>query len=379
MAIKMKRRARAAIHRSITYPWFSIELLPVPPVEKDTGLIKVELAGICGSDIGSIEKDTLRRELPPAPSVEGHEIVGTIVELGEDLNEDSAGNPISIGDRVVLMAPIPCGRCYYCTKVKEPSLCLKRKYYGGGMRSDQYPYLVGGFAEYLYLVNRASFIKIRKEIPLTISLLPACALRTVLHGIDLIDGIEIESRVVVQGVGSLGLMAIVLAKESGAKTIIAIGGPKPRLELALELGADHVIDICDVDDPTDRVKKVKHLTDDYGADLAFCCTSSSSAVLEGLKMLRSGGQYIICGYPGQIKIDWAADVVKRGIRIFGVRSSEARHLMQGVELIETKWNKYKFEKVVSHIFPLEKINEAFKAALNQEVIKAAIKPYIESA
>jgi threonine dehydrogenase-like Zn-dependent dehydrogenase len=260
-------------------------------------------------------------------------------------------------------------------KVKEPSLCIDRFVYGG-TRCDEYPFLTGGFAEYLYLLPRAAFVKVTKDIPVESALLSACALRTAFHALDLTNGIDLGSQVLIQGVGSVGLMMVALANESGAKEIIVIDASEERLRLAEEFGATQTISIEKMKNSTDRVKRVFESTDQNGADLAYCCTKSSVAVTEGIEMLRNGGKYVLIGYPGPTTLDLAVTVIQRGITIYGCRSSEPNHLIRSVELLETRRDKYPFQKVVGSIFPLSETNEALKAALMLEATKAAVNPWL---
>src|SRR2546425_2341372 len=217
--------AKASVLQQFQAP---LQLRPYPlPGKPDPGaaLVRVEMAGICGTDV-----HLWKGELPIGlPVILGHEAVGRIEQLGEGLERDWTGQPLSVGDRVTWNSSISCGHCYYCAEKKQPTRCPQRRAYGIGYRCDEPPHLLGGYAEFHYLHPRATIFKLPDDLPTESVIGAGCALITAIHGIER-TGIAWRDNVVVQGAGPVGISALAVAKSSGAGEVIVIGGPKHRLE-----------------------------------------------------------------------------------------------------------------------------------------------------
>src|SRR5436190_6846714 len=220
--------------------------LPLPEkLERGAALVRTEMAGICGTDV-----HLWKGELPIGlPVILGHETVGRIEQLGDGLERDWTGQPLSVGDRVTWNSSISCGQCYYCAEKRQPTRCPQRRAYGIGYRCDESPHFLGGYAEFHYLRPRTSIFKLPDDLPTESVVGAGCALITAIHGVER-TGIAWRDRVVVQGAGPVGIAALAVAKSSGAGKVIVIGGPASRLEMARRFGADHVIDLDDVNDAT---------------------------------------------------------------------------------------------------------------------------------
>ena len=212
---------------------------PLPPkVEAGAALVRTEMAGVCGTDV-----HLWKGELPMAlPVILGHETVGRIEQLGDGLERDWSGQPLQVGDRVTWNSTTSCGHCYYCAEKRQPTRCAQRRAYGIGYRCDQPPHLLGGYAEFHYLLPRTTIFKLPHDLPTESVIGAGCALITAIHGVER-TGIEWQDNVVVQGAGPVGLSALAVAKSSGAGRVLVIGGPKHRLDLAKRFGADATLDI----------------------------------------------------------------------------------------------------------------------------------------
>ena len=177
---------------------FEIREYPIVDPEPGTVLVRQELGGICGTDLHNWEFQRINHDI-----ILGHENVGVIDTLGEDVDTDYLGNPVKVGDRVVL----------------SPSGGL------GFSPSEEAPYLRGGFSEYIYLSNPSTNMFLKTDLPPEIAVLaePAsCAAHCVSRG-----KIEFGDTVVIQGTGPIGLLALNWARVSGAGRLIVVGGP-PR-------------------------------------------------------------------------------------------------------------------------------------------------------
>uniref|UniRef100_A0A7C2VBI1 Enoyl reductase (ER) domain-containing protein n=1 Tax=Ignisphaera aggregans TaxID=334771 RepID=A0A7C2VBI1_9CREN len=213
-----------------------------PQIEPDEVLIRVEYAGVCGSDL-HVYRGAMRNRVK-YPAIPGHEFSGVVARVGSRVTW------LSEGDRVVVNSVVPCGRCVTCA-AGRPNICTNFKILGVD--------LPGAFAEY---------VKIRGDrvyrIPEGLSLREAALAEpfsVALHACRRAN-IEIGDTVVVIGQGPIGLCVTQAAKHYGAEKVIALEILGNRLELSKRVGADFAINPREVD----PVKAVRELTNGIGAD-----------------------------------------------------------------------------------------------------------------
>ena len=159
------------------------------------------------------------------------------------------------------------------------------------------------------------------------------------------------------------------------RKVISIPGRREmRLKLAERFGAE-VIDMNVLSDVNERVKAVKDLTPKgYGADVIFECTGNPNAVLEGIRMLRRGGRYVVVGQSPEIgEIPFSPSVITRNqLILHGSWAGTGKHLYKAIKLIESR--KYPFNEMITHRFDLEKATEALKTAeKDRKAVKVIIK------
>lgn len=340
-------------------------------------VLRVELTGMCGTD-AHIHHGRLASVAFPA--LLGHEIVGTLAALGPGVDTDYAGRPVSVGDRVGVLPALSCGVCFQCQVRRRPGSCPDRRpSYGFASPVGQAPDLSGGFAEYLHASNTGT-VFLRTELPPGTAVLQE-PLSVALHGIDR-GRVTIGSSVVVQGVGAIGLMAVVAARAAGAGRIVAVGAPGARLELARELGADAVVDLAAVPDQEQRRRAVLDALGGSGADCVVGTAGSPQAFLEALGFVADGGVLAELGNftdRGAISFNPYSDLLKRDLTLTGVYGAGPdmqRRFHQALTLLEREDRPY--HRVVSHRLPLDRVGDAL-AALDggysldgREVIKIAI-------
>lgn len=346
-----------------------IQEVAIPEVEDGGILVKVLMAGICGTDVHQHLGDLSIKA--PLPNIQGHETLGEIVKLGNGRVMDVAGEPLKEGDRI-MWAHAFCGECYFCKIIRKPYMCLKSSGYGFAP-----PHLLrGGFAEYEYVIPKTEVVRVPNEVTDEEALGVGCAFRSVVAGFERIQsvgGISIGDTVVIQGSGPMGLYSTVLAAESGASNIIVIGAPAARLEIAKKWGATHVINIEDVKNDADRTKMVQELTCGRGAEVVVECSGYPPAFNEGLDLLMKSGIYLLLGATSTTSINFVPNTIlnKQAI-IIGNASADIKHFYRALKFIKKNRHKYPFGDMISRKYQLEEINEALENMHKAVDVKAAI-------
>jgi threonine dehydrogenase-like Zn-dependent dehydrogenase len=329
------------------------------------------MAGICGTDV-----HLWKGELPIAlPIILGHETVGRLVQLGEGLEQDWTGQPLRAGDRVTWNSSTSCGHCFYCAEKHQPTRCPERRAYGIGYRCDQAPHYLGGYAEYHCLRPGTTLFKLPEDLPTEAVIGAGCALNTAIHGVER-AGLSWRDTVVIQGAGPVGIAALAVAKSAGASRIIVLGAPAHRLETARCFGADHTIDIEEVNTPAERIAAVRELTGGHGADAVLECVGAPSAMAEGMEMCRDGGTYLVLGHycdAGSAPLNPHL-ITRKQLRVVGSWSSEPRHLKAALDFLRATPGRFPFAQMVSHRFKLEEANQALQMTASWQVSKSVIVP-----
>ena len=340
---------------------FEMTELPTPPVEPGGLLVKITSAGICGSDLhywrGEM-KPMVKGQ--PGPVILGHEMTGVVDTLGDGVTTDSLGRPLKEGDRVAYTYFMPCRRCYNCLR-REFNHCPDRFRFRASI--EEYPYCSGGFAEYFYL-NPGHFVfKVPEELPDEAVTAANCAVCQAVYGIQ-VSGMRMGDNVVIQGAGGLGVNATAVAKETGAGQVITIDGLSKRLEMARQCGADHTIDINEYTTPESRIERVKELTEGRGADVVVEMVGYPQVVPEGLAMLRLGGTFVEIGNiwaNSNVTLD-VSKILFGATRIVPAVHYDPYILPVALDFLVRTKDRYPLTEMMSHKFPLEKIDEAFEQA-----------------
>ncbi len=366
----LPRTSRAAVLTQYNQP-LEIRELEVPPLEPGAILVKVEAATVCGSDVHVFHgRFTQIAQLPLVP---GHEIVGRIVQLGEGREKDAADQPLRVGDRIV-WAYAWCGRCYYCTIARQPTLCPNAKMYGYGP-CDVPPYLIGGFSEYAYVRPACHVVKTPEELDARVAASGTCALRTVVFAFERLGGLRVQESVLILGCGPVGLYALAMALASGAAKTIVMGAPRKRLALAEQWGAHHTIDIEEIPDASERKKMVLDLTEGRGPDVVIECAGPSAAFKDGLEIVRRGGRYVVIGQTDPTPISIVPSMINlRSIDIIGVASASVPHFYKAMQFLQNNQRRFSFLDLISNTYRLEEANIALQSMAQLQEIKPAILP-----
>ena len=345
---------------------------PKPIVQENALLLKVESTAICGTDLHrywGIDKINF-------PVIPGHECVGFLEEIGAEVDRrDYAGVPVSEGDRVAVVPCSPCGDCYYCRLVpSRPNLCVGHWICYGSIPCTSPPHLFGGFAEYMYLRPGSRLFKVPEGLSSDVGSLAdpmSCALSGTEKIFGIREGLSFESKVAIQGAGPTGLMFALLARSMGAKIILAEKSSY-RLQKAREFGFE-VLD-ASATSPRERIERVRQFADGVGVDAAIESSGSPTVIAEGLEMLRKGGKYLIFGTAvdkGPVPINPYL-ICRKEIEVFG---SYAYPFWKFGEALEAL-NKLKdaCANLITHRFPIEKLDYAMRMASAGESLEIVIDP-----
>jgi threonine dehydrogenase-like Zn-dependent dehydrogenase len=352
---------RIAVLKHTRGPW-DFERYQVPDPEPGALIVKITYANVCGSDLHWWRGE---QAIDPRGRVMGHEMTGRIVALGAGVTTDSTGKPLGEGDRIIYNYFFPCGRCVACLR-DQPEACPKKMRPGFKGRFGEpgvYPYFIAGFSEYYYLPPGHICVKVPDELSDAVVAPINCALAQVIQGLVSSDFRQGDT-LVVQGAGGLGLNMIAAARDMGAAEIIAVDGLPGRLKLAMDFGADHTIDLRDFPTAADRIAFVKELTNGYGATHVADVAGVRGVVEEGVQMLGNGGTYIEIGsiVPGfAFPLDPLV-ACRQGLRFVAFMQYDPRLLPRALNFVERTRERVPWDRVISHTFPLEGINEAFERA-----------------
>jgi threonine dehydrogenase-like Zn-dependent dehydrogenase len=354
----MAETGRAAVFHGPGKP-FEIRELPLPDVEPDGVLVRVTLASICGSDLHFWRGDAPLR-LPDDGWIFGHEMTGRVARLGARVTTDSLGRPLREGDRVAYSYFYPCGRCPACLD-RMPAACPHK--IGRPLGPSQFPRFHGAFAEYYYLRPGGAIFLVPDSLSDAMVAPVNCALAQVMYGLER-AGLRLGQAVAIQGAGGLGIQAAAVAKSMGAALVIVIDQLPERLQLAREFGADHTISLREVTERKERVALVRSLTGGAGVDVACDLVGLPAVVPEGLDLLRPGGAYLEIGTISRgltVELE-PAQLVWGSKTIVGVVMYDPRVLPRALDFLVRHRERWPFDRLVSHTFPLERIDDAFHAS-----------------
>ena len=331
---------------------YRLEEIAVPRAGKGEIVVKVEACGICASDLKCLHGAPSLwggDGSPPyvkAPVVPGHEFIGRVVELGEEVR-----GGFKIGDRVISEQIVPCGVCRFCMTGKY-WMCQKHDLYG-------FQYNVnGGMAEYMKFTKEGLNYRVPDALPIESAILIepyGCAY----HCVDR-SGAGNEDVVVLSGAGTLGLGMTGALRQRNPKLLIVLDMKDNRLALAKKFGADIVMN----PGKEDAVGKVRALTDGYGCDVYIEATGHPASVNQGMEMIRKLGTFVEFSVFGQsVTLDWSIIGDRKELDVLG------SHLSPYCYDTVIEWignGKLPTAGVVTHTYPLKQWKEAFALAEKAE-------------
>ncbi|TAJ88673.1 alcohol dehydrogenase [bacterium] len=341
---------------------------PLPEVPPDGGLVAVEMAGVCGTDVKYLHG---KLELP-LPVILGHEILGRVVKLGR---EAAAIHGLKEGDRIILKGALGCGRCADCRR-GAARFCKKRTSYGGRTSCADPPHLFGGFADYIYLAPDALATKVSDHLPAKAAVLIGAVMANGFQWAVRLGGVKMGDYVLIQGPGQQGLACAFAARQAGAARIFisGIGRDAHRFTLAERFGAHRTINV----EKENVVEVVRKETGGAMADVVVDVSGSPQAIKTSVECVRRQGTMVLGGLTGDATITpMLMDKLVWGeIRLQGVFTADNDATEAAMRLIES--TKFPVEEMVSHIFPLEETERCIRAVGGEfpelYPTKALIKP-----
>jgi len=320
-------------------PGMVLRDVPRPRIGANEVLIKVQHAGVCGTDVHIWEWDAWASARLRPPVVVGHEFAGTIAEVGP---EAGTGGLLSVGDRVTAEGHIVCGHCRPC-RSGDPHVCVRTRIIG--VDRD------GAFAEYIAMP--ASNVMRLDGIPTEIGAIMdplGNAFHTVLKA-------EVPgSTVLIVGCGPIGCFAVGVARAAGASLVIASDLNPKRLDIARTMGAHATLNPA----TDDVAARVRELTGGEGADLVCEMSGHPEGHRQAFAAVRPGGRINLLGTPSQTtEVDFARDVIFKGVTLYGVT---------GRLMYQTWQQMFRFlgagllnpRPVITHRFGLHQIGEAIQ-------------------
>ena len=358
----------------------------VPEPEPGAVVIAVHLSGICGTDKHTFRGESRQyagtkheRDLD-YPLICGHENVGTVTAVGGEVLA-SDGRPLKVGDRIVPGANVPCGRCYYCANDFPYYFCQNLEDYGNSLNLSRAPGLFGGWSQYLYLLPGTPIFRVPDALPDEVAVLTE--VMAVTHGIHTaltLLGLQGGSRsgfaVAVLGVGPLGLCHLVKSRMLGAGFVAATDLLTGRLERAAEFGVDLALD-ARATTADDRVAAILDATEGRGVDLALDCSGVPSTFTEALRVVRTGGVVVEAGAfvdMGPVRMNPNSDICSRNVSVLGIGGEKATEYEPSMQLMAANLDRYPLGRIVSHVLPLDRAQEAVLLAQSGEAMQVALDP-----
>jgi threonine dehydrogenase-like Zn-dependent dehydrogenase len=328
--------------------------LPVPEIDADTALLRVEACGICGSDYEQFE-GVLRTPLPVIP---GHEPLGIIERIGERAARRWG---VDVGDRVAVETMISCRFCSACLAGRY-HLCRRRRIYSYIPLSEE-PGLWGAYAEFMFLDANSIVHRVDPSLSPEIAVM-FNPLGAGFRWATEIPGTRPGDTVVILGPGQRGLASVIACREVGAGKIIVTGlaADAHKLEVAREFGADHTLDV----ENEDARQRVQELTGGAGADLVIDVSSyAMEPVSQALDFVAPGGTVVLAGVKGFKPVPgFISDkVVIKEISIKGAIGVTSSGYRSAIRLIESR--KLPLEKMHTHRFGLRDAERAIRTLARQ--------------
>ena len=332
--------------------WLDLELcdIPVPVPNENEALIKVKLAGVCGSDITVYRGKHMTATVP---TVLSHEILGTI----ESLPKGYEGK-FKLGQRVLMNPIISCGHCAACER-GLPWVCENLKLLG--------IHVDGGFAEYTK-VGVDKLVALDEDIPNDVAILGEPF--AVGQHIMVNSQIEKGDTIFISGGATVGLYIAVFAKAAGAGRVIISEINEPRRKFVESMGIETINPT-----ETDAMELMREVTGGHGFDIVYDTSGAPACILQMPDLCRCGGKLLSLGLSGDAYPFIIGKVSFKEIKLIGNRLYSQEDFEQGVRFLEDNWREMGLDRMVTDRLGLSEINKAVQMMLDgTNICKIIIDP-----
>jgi len=329
-----------------------IENVPIPQLGKGEVLVRVRAATTCGTDLKIFQRGYVSHVIK-LPTIFGHEWAGEIVDLAPDVDWLEKGMRIRAGNSA------PCLHCKMCERGKF-NLC------------ENMIWLWGAYAEYLKVPAQMVRVNLQK-IPVHVSYEEAALtepLACVLHGVEE-AGVKLGDTIAIIGAGPIGLLHLLTVRRLGVERVFMVDLVEERLEFAQRIGADETIN----GKQEDVIRRIRELTDGYGADVVIEAVGLPSTWEQALQMVRKGGTVLeFGGCPPGTQIKVSTELLHYGeVKVLGAFHTTPIHFRRALQLISSKTINVK--SLITQKMPLDQLKDAFELlATSKREIKIAIIP-----
>jgi len=352
-----------------------IQEFQMPAPKAESGLLKIDITGVCGSDWGYFQNLPKTR----GPVILGHEIVGRVQSMGAIAARKFG---VKEGDLVALEEYLPCGHCHFC-RDGDFRLCNATDWRLGGRRYGATGLNVGsglwgGYSQYMELDINTVFHRVPDGLDPKYAAL-ALPMSNGIEWTYLQGGIGPGQCVVIQGPGQQGLSCVIAAREAGAEKIIVTGLSNPtdlkRLAMAKHLGAHHTVVIGE----DDLLETVADLTGGLMADLVIDCASGGTeSVVSALQLARKRGRVILGGLKSSKVPSFDSDmIIARFLTVKGMRGHSFESVEMALQLIAQ--NRHHVQAMSTHQFGLEQTEFALNTLVGkgaEDAIHMTINPWL---
>lgn len=347
----MTAKSMKAVIKAEAAPGLKVTQAPIPSIKANEVLVKIQAASICGTDLHIFNWDDWAASRIQPPTIVGHEVCGEIVDRGANVTEPEIGDFVSLESHVV------CNACAYC-RTGQGHLCENTRLIG--VDRD------GGFAEYIAIDAQNAWPN-PPDLPLEIAVLQ----ENFGNAVHTAFAVDLRARkVLVTGAGPVGLMTIAVARAIGARAIYTTDLSRYRLDFALRMGADLALHAKE-DDVIDVITKE---TDGEGVDVLLEMSGAPSALDQGFKLLKPGGEAALLGVaPGVIQFDWNHHLVFKAAKVVGIygrRLWETWYQARGL----IRSGAVDLSPMVTHTFDLQEFEKAFAVMTSGQSGKVMLVP-----
>jgi L-iditol 2-dehydrogenase len=324
-----------------------IKEVPTPQAKDDWALVKIDVAPMC-TEYKQYESGEVNHPL-------GHEAAGEVLDVAQP-------GKVNVGDRVVVMPQFPCGECELCL-TGEYIHCqniVDQKHFSG---SDY------GSSTYSQYIQKQSWLLpvIPEDISTEHASMLCCGLGPTYGAIDRMAIVK-DDVGLITGLGPVGLGGIINARYRNSR-VIGVSKNKYRADLAIELGADTVLD---PEDP-DLKKQIMSLTRGKGVDYAIDCSGNPDAMRLIIDVTARNGKIAFVGESDNLTVKISDDLIRNGLTLYGIWHYNHSGISELFKLVSDR--KSEMDKLITHKFPLSKVQDAWELQLTRQCGKVLILPW----